>query len=61
MFRMCSALRIALVGAVFASFSAATLAADPLVLFLLRVLRDQVISSSIQAGVEAAQERSKAE
>lgn len=61
MFRMRSALRIALVGAIFASFSAATLAADPLTLFLLRMLRDQLISTSIQAGVEAAQERSKAE
>jgi len=61
MFRMRSALRIALVGAIFASFSAATLAADPLTLFLLRMLRDQLISASIEAGVEAARNRPKEE
>jgi len=59
MFRMWSAVRITLIGAVFASYAAAAVAADPLVLFLLRMVRDQVISSSIQAGIESAQEPSK--
>lgn len=61
MFRFWSAVRVTLVGAIFASWSAAAVAADPLTLFLLRMLRDQVISTSIQAGVESAQERSKSE
>lgn len=61
MFRFWSVVRVTLVGAIFASWSAAAVAADPLTLFLLRMLRDQVISTSIQAGVESAQERSKSE
>lgn len=58
MFRMWSAVRVVLIGAIFASWSAAAVAADPLTLFLLRMLRDQVISSSIEAGVGVAREQS---
>lgn len=58
MFRMWSAVRVALIGAIFASWSAAAVAADPLTLFLLRMLRDQVISSSIEAGIGAVREQS---
>ena len=32
-------------------------AADPITLFLLRMLRDQVVTSSIEAGVDAGQRR----
>jgi len=45
--------------ALLAVWCTAAVAADPLVIFLLRMLRDQVISSAIESGVEAAQERSK--
>lgn len=48
--------RLALIGAIFASFSTASFAMDPLVLFLLKVLRDQVISATVEAGYEAAKE-----
>src|SRR5689334_16717200 len=32
-------------------------AVDPLTLFLLRMLRDQTVSSSIEAGIDASQKR----
>jgi hypothetical protein len=44
----------ALLAAVSAAASATAAAADPLTLILLRMLRDQVISSSIQSAVEGA-------
>lgn len=59
MFRWWPAIRIAVFGLVLAAHSTAALAADPLVLFLLRMLRDQVISSAIQAGVEGSQQPAK--
>jgi len=46
--------------ALLAIWCAAAVAADPLVIFLLRMLRDQVISSAIESGVEAARRESKA-
>ncbi len=61
MSRKWSGIRIAVIGAMLAALSSADVAADPLVLFLLRMLRDQAVSSSIQSGVESAQEQSKAE
>lgn len=54
--RLRSILRLALIGAIFASWSTASFAIDPLVLFLLKMLRDQVISSSLEAGYDAARE-----
>jgi hypothetical protein len=45
--------------ALLAIWCIAAVAADPLVIFLLRMLRDQVISSAIESGVAAAQEKSK--
>jgi hypothetical protein len=53
------AIRTAVFGLVLAAHSTAALAADPLVLFLLRMIRDQVISSAIQSGVEASQKPRK--
>lgn len=44
----------ALLAAVSATMSTSAAAADPLTLILLRMLRDQVISSSIQSAVEDA-------
>jgi len=49
-----SALRLALIGAIFAFWTIPSFAIDPLVLFLLKVLRDQVITSAMEAGYEAA-------
>lgn len=43
-----------LLAALLATISGTTAAADPLTLILLRMLRDQVISSSIQSAVESA-------
>lgn len=51
--------RIIIAGLILATGSTAARAADPLVLFVLRMLRDQAISAGIQAGVEAAQEKPK--
>jgi hypothetical protein len=51
-----SILRLALIGAIFASWSSATFAVDPLVLFLLKMLRDQAISSTLEAGYDAARD-----
>lgn len=44
----------ALLGAALACASGAAASADPLVLFLLRMLRDQLVSSAIESGIEAA-------
>lgn len=54
-----SCLRLLLAGALLAAFSTASLAADPLVLLLLRMLRDQVITSALEAGYEAALDRNQ--
>jgi hypothetical protein len=54
--RLRSILRLALIGAIFASWSTASFAVDPLVLFLLKMLRDQVISSAVEAGYDAARD-----
>jgi hypothetical protein len=54
--RLRSILRLALIGAIFASWSTPSFAIDPLVLFLLKMLRDQVITSSAEAGYEAAKD-----
>lgn len=59
MFQMRRVVRAIIAGLIFATCSTAAQAADPLVLFILRMLRDQVISSGIQTGVEASQEKSK--
>lgn len=59
MIRVRRAVRIIIAGLILATGSTAAQAADPLVLFVLRMLRDQVISSGIQAGIEASQEKSK--
>lgn len=56
--RTWSILRIALIGAIFASWSTAAFAVDPLVLFLLKMLRDQVFTSALEAGYEAAKDAS---
>lgn len=55
------AARIAVVGLVFGSYSATVMAADPLVLLLLRMMRDQTISTAIESGVTASQQASKPE
>lgn len=52
-------LYFAFVGAMLAFLSPPSLAADPLVLLLLRMLRDQVISSTLEAGYEAARDHSR--
>lgn len=46
-------------GLLLASWFATAHAADPLVLFLLRMMRDQVISSAIEAGIAASREQAK--
>lgn len=56
MSRLRSILRLALIGVIFASWSTASFAMDPLVLFLLKMLRDQVISASMEAGYDAAKD-----
>ncbi len=61
MFRWWAAVRIGVFGFVFASYSSAALGADPLTLFLLRMLRDQVLSSAIESGVTASQQPRKPE
>lgn len=52
-------MRVALIGLMLASFSQAALAADPLTLILLRMLRDQVITSVIESGVSASRQGAK--
>lgn len=59
MFQVRRVVRAIIAGLIFATCSTAAQAADPLVLFILRMLRDQAISSGIQAGVESSQEKSK--
>ncbi|HKU70277.1 MAG TPA: hypothetical protein VJQ51_05525 [Burkholderiales bacterium] len=49
--------RTAIAALVFLLGAPAAHAADPFTLFLLRMLRDQVVSSSIEAGVDAGQRR----
>lgn len=52
-----------LIGLLLVIWSSASFAVEPLTLILLRVLRDQIISSSAQAAIEGAQredERSRA-
>lgn len=51
-----SAIRVAVLGLALASYANAALAADPLTLFLLRMLRDQVLSSVVEAGVTGSQQ-----
>ncbi|MBI1966062.1 MAG: hypothetical protein HYS46_07430 [Betaproteobacteria bacterium] len=53
------AVRIIIAGLILATGSTAVQAVDPLVLFVLRLLRDHTISTGIRAGIEAAQEKSK--
>jgi hypothetical protein len=55
------AILFTLLGLTLASASMPALAADPLVLFLLRMMRDQIVSSAIEAGVEKSQQPSKPE
>jgi len=54
--RLWSTLRLALIGAAFALWTTPSFAIDPLVLFLLKMLRDQVITSAMEAGYDAARE-----
>ena len=56
-----SCLRLLLAGALLAAYSTASLAADPLVLLLLRMLRDQAVTATLEAGYEAALERNQDE
>ena len=58
MFRGWAGVRAIVCGLVIASFATPALAVDPFVLFLLRMLRDQAISSSIESGISASQQRS---
>jgi hypothetical protein len=45
-------LRVALLGLVLSCISSAAIAADPLTLFLLRMLRDQAISATIESATQ---------
>ena len=54
MIRRSSMLRAALFGLALAGCSATALAVDPLTLFLLRMLRDQAISSVIESAAQQA-------
>jgi hypothetical protein len=51
---MPSGMRSAVAGLLLAVWSTTAVAADPLTLILLRLLRDQIISSSIEAAVTSA-------
>lgn len=53
--------RIIIAGGAFALFSPVATAADPLSLFLLRMIRDQMISSVVESGVTASQQPRKPE
>ena len=46
-------------GLIFCSISSAAMAADPFTLFILRMLRDQVISSGIEAGFTPSPQASR--
>ena len=59
MFQARRAVRIIIAGLIFATGSTAAQAIDPLTLFVLRMLRDKAITSGIQAGIEASQEKPK--
>ena len=61
MFRWRAAFRAFIFGLVIATYSAVAGAADPLTLFLLRMLRDQAISTAVEAGVAASRQPSKPE
>jgi len=57
--RLWSVLRLALIGAIFALWATPGFAIEPLVLFLLKMLRDQVITSALEAGYNAAKDAYK--
>ena len=59
MFRPGSRVAAALVGVICAGWFATASALDPLVLLLLRMIRDSTASSAIQAGVESATAKSE--
>ena len=59
MSRLWSVLRLALIGAIFAVWATPSVAIEPLVIFLLKMLRDQVITSAMEAGYEAAKDAYK--
>lgn len=61
MLRVWLGIRIAAFGLIVALLPAPALAVDPFVLFLLRMLRDQAISSSIESGISASQQHSSPE
>ncbi len=52
-------LRRSLIGLLMVAWSSASFAVDPLTLMLLRVLRDQIITSSAQSAVEGMQREDK--
>jgi hypothetical protein len=54
MFRPGSRFTVVLIGAMCAGWFSTAAAIDPLVLLLLRMIRDSAISSAVQAGVESA-------
>lgn len=55
MSRFGSGLAVLLVGAMCAGWCGTAAALDPIVLFLLKMIRDSVASSAIEAGVDASQ------
>jgi hypothetical protein len=57
LFRAWLAVRIAIPALICLLCAPAAHAADPFTLFLLRMLRDQIASSSIEAGMDAGQKR----
>ena len=57
MFQARRAVRVIIAVLMFTSCSTAAQAADPLTLFVLRMLRDKLITSGIQAGIESSQEK----
>ncbi|HXF65702.1 MAG TPA: hypothetical protein VNK67_03245 [Burkholderiales bacterium] len=59
MSRALSGALICAFGVMLAGWLAAASAADPLVLFLLRMMRDQAISSAIEAGVAASRQQAR--
>lgn len=50
---------VVLVGAMCAGWFGSAAAVDPITLFLLKMIRDSVLSSAVQAGVEGALNQSK--
>lgn len=61
MFRRLPVIRIAVFGLVLAFYAPAVMAMEPLTLFLLRMLRDQALSTAIEAGVTSSQQAPKPE